>query len=143
MVAQDRYVPRIDQGERMFRFWLNGGDLSSRLTAVDREALAKNEKPFVLSLFPAGRGKKPRPFVELSGEAVEITALKKAEDGKNLIIRLFEPTGKKRTTILSFPWAGARKKISLSAFEIKTLSFNPRTGIFRELDLLERPLREA
>ena len=126
----------------MFHFWLNGGDLSSRLRAVDREALAKNERPFVLTFFPAGRGKKRRPFVELSGEAVEITALKKAEDGKSLIIRLFEPTGKKRTALLSLPWAGARKKINLSAFEIKTLSFNPRTGIFRELDLLERPLRE-
>jgi alpha-mannosidase len=141
MVAQDRYVPRIDQGERIFRFWLNGGDLSSRLTAVDREALAKNEKPFVLSFFPAGRGKKPQPFVHLSDEAVEITAAKKAEDGGNLIIRLFEPTGKKRTTILSLPWAAASKKVSLSAFEIKTLSFNPRTGVFRELDLLERPRR--
>jgi alpha-mannosidase len=143
MVAQDRYVPRIDQGERMFRFWLNGGVRSSRLTAVDREALTKNEKPFVLSFFPAGRGKKPRPFVLLSDEAVEITALKKAEDGTSLIIRLFEPTGKKRTTILSLPWAAARKKISLSGFEIKTLTFSPRTGIFRELDLLERPLRVA
>ena len=80
--------------------------------------------------------------MELSGEAVEITALKKAEDGKCLIIRLFEPTGKKRTTILSLPWAAARKKVSFSAFEIKTLSFNPRTGVFRELDLLEKPLRE-
>ena len=140
MIAQDRYVPRIDQGERMFRFWLNGGDRSSRLSAVDREALTKNEKPFVLSFFPAGRGKRARPFAHLSDAAVEITALKKAEDGKNLIIRLFEPTGKKRTTTLSLPWAAAGKKINLSAFEIKTLSFNPRTGIFQELDLLERPL---
>jgi len=143
MVAQDRYVPRIDQGERMFHFWLNGGTLSSRLTTVDREALAKNEKPFVLSFFPAGRGKKPRPFAELSGESVVITALKKAEDGKNLIIRLFEPTGKKRTTVLSLPWAAAKKKVSLSPFEIKTLSFDPRTGVFCELDLLERPIRST
>ncbi len=142
MVAQDRYVPRIDQGERMFRFWLNGGTLSSRLTAVDREALAKNEKPYVLSFFPAGRGQKPRPFAELSGESVVITALKKAEDGNSLIIRLFEPTGKKRTTLLSLRWAAARKRVSLSPFEIKTLSFHPRTGIFRELDLLERRLKD-
>jgi alpha-mannosidase len=143
MVAQDRYVPRIDQGERIFRFWLNGGDLSSRLTAVDREALARNEKPFVLSFFPAGRGKKPQPFIQLSDEAVEIATVKKAEDGGNLIIRLFEPTGQNRTTMLSLPWAAASKKVSLAAFEIKTLSFNPRTRIFRELDLLERPLRGA
>jgi len=141
IVAQDRYVPRIDQGERMFRFWFNGGGLSSRLTAVDREALARNEKPFVLSFFPSGRGKKPQPFIRLSDDACEITAIKKAEDGKKLILRLFEPTGKKRTTTLSLPWAAAGKKICLSAFEIKTLSFDPRTRIFRELDLLERPLR--
>jgi alpha-mannosidase len=143
MVAQDRYVPRIDQGERMFRFWLNGGNRSSRLTAVDREALVKNEKPFVLSFFPAGRGKKARPFILLSDQAVETTALKKAEAGNDLIIRLYEPTGKKRTTILSLPWAAARKKLSLSAFEVKTLSFNRRTRTFRELDLLERPLRRT
>ena len=143
MVAQDRYVPRIDQGERVFRFWLKGGTFSSRLAAVEREALARNERPFVLSFFPAGRGQKPRPFIELSGGAVVIAALKLAEDGKRLIIRLFEPTGRKRTTVLSLPWAAARKKVRLSPFEIKTLSFHPGTGGFREVDLLERPLRGA
>lgn len=141
MVAQDRYVPRIDQGERLFHFWLNGGVRSSRLISINREALNKNEKPFVLSFFPSGRGKKNRPFVKLSGEAVEISAIKKAEQGENLIIRIFEPTGKKQTTILSLPWAGARKKVSLSPFEIKTISFDPSSRTFCELDLLERPLR--
>ncbi len=143
MVAQDRYVPRIDQGERMFRFWLNGGDRASRLTAVDREAMARNEKPFCLAFFPPGEGRRPRPFIYLNDDAIEVTALKKAEKGENLIIRLFEPTGKKRTTVLFLPWARARKRISLSGFEIRTLSFNPRTRIFRELDLLERPLRKT
>jgi alpha-mannosidase len=143
LVAQDRHVPRIDQGERVFRFWLSGGTLSSRLTAVEREALVRNERPFVLSFFPAGRGRKPQPFVELSGDAVVIAALKKTEDGESLVLRLFEPTGKKRTAVLSLPWAAARKKVSLSPFEIKTLSFHPVTRAFRELDLLERPLRGA
>ncbi|MFZ2055373.1 MAG: glycoside hydrolase family 38 C-terminal domain-containing protein [Candidatus Aminicenantales bacterium] len=140
MVAQDRYVPRIDQGERMFRIWINGGKRSSRMTAVDREALVKNEKPPLLAFFSAGRGKKSQPFVLLSDQAVEITALKKTEDGNDLIIRLFEPTGKSRTTTLSLPWAGAKKAVRLQAFEIKTLAFNRKTGRFRELDLLERPL---
>jgi alpha-mannosidase len=140
MVVQDRYVPRIDQGERMFRFWINGGRRHSRLTAVDREALAKNEKPFLLAFFPAGRSKKSQPFVLLSDQAIEVSALKKAEEGSDLIIRLFEPTGKSRTTMLSLPWAGTKKVVRLRAFEIKTLAFNRRTGRFRELDLLERPL---
>jgi len=143
MVAQDRYVPRIDQGERMFRFWINGGKRSSRLTAVDREALVKNEKPPLLAFFPAGRGKRSQPFVLLSDPAVEISALKKAEDGNELIIRLFEPTGRGRTTMLSLPWAGAKKTVRLRAFEIKTLAFNRKTGRFHELDLLERPLSRS
>ncbi len=143
MVAQDRYIPRIDQGERMFRFWINGGKRSARLTAVDREALVKNEKPPLLSFFPAGRGRRTQPFVLVSDRAVEVSALKKAEDGNALIIRLFEPTGRSRTTELSLPWAGAKKTIRLRAFEIKTLAFNRKTGRFRELDLLERPLRKS
>ncbi|MGB7295831.1 MAG: glycoside hydrolase family 38 C-terminal domain-containing protein [Candidatus Aminicenantales bacterium] len=140
IVAQDRYVPRIDQGERMFRFWINGGKRSSRLTAVDREALVRNEKPPLLAFFPAGGGKRPQPFIVLGDPAVEVAAVKKAEDGNDLIIRLFEPTGKNRETTLSLPWVGAKKTIRLRAFEIKTLAFNPRSGRFRELDLLERPL---
>jgi alpha-mannosidase len=141
MVAQDRYVPRIDQGERVFRFWFDGGRREPRLTAVDRESLAKNEKPFALAVFPSGRGKAPAPFAELSDEAVQIASLKKAEDGHDLIIRLFEPTGKQRKTVLTLPWAGARKTVSLSPFEIRTLAFNPKSGKFADVDLLERPVR--
>jgi alpha-mannosidase len=141
MVAQDRYVPRIDQGERLFRFWFDGGRREPRLTAVDREALAKNEKPFALAVFPSGRGKKPAPFVELSDDAVQIAAVKKAEDGRDLIIRLFEPTGKKRKTVLTLPWAAARKAVTLSPYEIRTLRFSPKSGTFADVDLLERPIR--
>lgn len=140
-VPQDRYIPRVDQGERLFRFWFDGGRREPRLAAVDREALVKNEKPFVLAFFPSGDGKRPAPFVELSDEAVEITALKKSEEGGDLIIRLFEPTGKKRQTTLSLPWASARKNLTLAAFEIRTLRFRPKTGEFADVDLLEHPVR--
>jgi hypothetical protein len=109
LIPQDRYVARQDQGERIFRFWFDGGRRAERLTAVDREALAKNEKPFALAFFPSGQGKRPLPFIELSDDAVQVAAMKKAEDGRGLIIRLFEPTGQKRKTVLSLPWAKARK----------------------------------
>ncbi len=140
MVAQDRHIPRIDQGERLFRFWINGGGRTARLTSIDREALVRNEKPFALAFFPAGRGKAPKPFLRLSDAAVQVAALKRAEDSNDLVIRLFEPTGRKRRTTISLPWAGATKTISLSPFEILTLKFNPRTRRFLKADLLERPL---
>jgi len=143
MVSQDRHIPRIDQGERLFRFWINGGRAAGRLKSIDREALVKNEKPFILAYFPAGRGKQPLPFIVLSDEVVQVGALKKAEDGNDLIIRLFEPTGERRTTVLSLPWAQARKRITLSPFEIRTLRFSPNTRRFTETDLLERPLAKG
>jgi alpha-mannosidase len=136
--AGDRFVPRQDQGEHVFRFWVSGGPARERLAAVDREALARNEKPYALSYFPPGTGPKALPAVVLSDEAVQMTAFKKAEDGDDLIIRLHEPTGQPRSTTVSLPWAGAKQEVRLQGFEVKTLRFDHRTGLFIETDLLER-----
>jgi alpha-mannosidase len=135
--CQDRFIPRIDQGERVFRFWINAGESVSRLEAIDREALAKNESPTLLPYFPPGTGKRSRPFVVLGDPAVQMTALKKAEDGRDLIIRLFEPTGKPRATSLLLPSLRARTDVSLEGFEIKTLRFDKKTRTFRDVNLLE------
>ena len=116
------------------------GPVAARLTAVWREAQARNEKPFVLSFFPSGAGQKAKALATLSDDAIELTAVKRAATGDDLIVRLFEPTGQKRTTTLSLPAMGIRKKLSFSPFEIKTLRIHPRTRSVAETDLLERPL---
>ena len=67
-----------------------------------------------------------------------MSALKKAEDTEDLIIRLFEPTGKKRTTVLSLPFVPAKTRISLKPFELKTLRFSLKSRTFEEVDLLEK-----
>ena len=103
IVPQDRYTPRIDQGERVFRFWFNGGQMTERLTAVDREALVHNERPYALSFFPHGGGESPPAGLILSDNVVQITAFKQSEDGKGFIVRMFEPTGRPRTTTLTIP----------------------------------------
>jgi alpha-mannosidase len=143
LVPQDRYTPRIDQGERLFRFWFDAGKADERLARIDREALVKNEKPFAISFFPAGLGKKAQPFVMLSDDAVQMTAAKRAEDGKGLIVRLFEPTGHARKTTLSMPFCGLEREVSLAAFEIKTLRIDPSSGTMAETDLLERATQEG
>lgn len=141
VVPQDRYLPRIDQGERVFRFWLNSGPVRARLDGVDREALARNERPFALSFFPPGTGKRPKVGLVLGDDVVQVTAIKRAEDNDDLIVRLFEPTGRPRTTTLAFPLVGVKAKIALGRFEIKTLRINARIGKVREVNLLERPVR--
>jgi alpha-mannosidase len=138
MLRQDRLIPRIDQGEQVFRFWINAGPADERLEAVDREALVRSEKPYVLAYFPPGRGKKAKPFVVVGDPAVRLAAAKKAERGPELILRLFEPTGRPRTTTVALPFAGAETRVALEGFEIRTLAFHPKTRKFREVDLLER-----
>jgi alpha-mannosidase len=138
LVRQDRYSPRIDQGERLFRFWFNAGPRAQRLAQVDREALVRNEQPFALSFYPSGAGVAPNPGVVLSDDVVELTAFKKAEASEDYIVRLFEPTGEQRVTTISFPALDVRQTVTLGAFEIKTLRLNPESRTLTEVDLLER-----
>ena len=137
IVPQDRYLPRIDQGERLFRFWLNGGLVTERLDRVDREALVRNEKPFALSFFPSGAGTRPRAGAVLSDKVIQCTALKWSEDGEALIVRLYEPTGRRRSAVLSLPFLSMKTTVRLSGFEVKTLKVDLKSGRVSEVELLE------
>jgi alpha-mannosidase len=138
IVPVDRYSPRIDQGERLYHFWLNGGTLAEQLTVIDREALAHNEKPMALSFFPMGGDVTPQPFVTLSGEAVQIAALKKAERGEGLILRQFNPTAQPQTTTVNL--ATTSREVALSPFEIQTYRVNVTKDEWIETNLIEEPI---
>jgi alpha-mannosidase len=139
LVPQDRYRPRMEQGERRYRFWVSGGPAEERLDTVDREALARNQAPFLLSFFPSGHGEKPQPGPSLSDAVVQMPVFKQAEDGCSWIIRLFEPAGQARKTVLRIPALSVEKEISLAPFELKTFRITG-AGAMEECDLLERPL---
>jgi alpha-mannosidase len=140
LVPQDRFEPRIDQGMRVFRFWINGGKTADRLKRIDREALIKNEMPMVLFCYPSGKGKKIHPSILLSDSTLQVTALKMAEEKNWLLIRLFNPTGQKRKTDVSIPVLNTFFGVSLSRFEIKTVAVSLRTKEVFEVDLMERRL---
>ncbi|MBN1902425.1 alpha-mannosidase [Candidatus Sumerlaeota bacterium] len=138
IVMQDRFTPRIDQGERIYRFWMNAGSIRERLNKIDCEALYKNEKPFVLAFYPDGRGERALPGPRLQKGVIQMTAMKKAEDKQGLVLRFFNPTGKLREDILLIPFLSIRKKIRLSGFEIKTFRINLKTKRIMETNLLEK-----
>jgi alpha-mannosidase len=142
-VARDRFIPRQDQGERLFRLWLNGGPLAARRERVGREAAAHNERPYVLPFSPPGGPRKAKPGIVLDGTAVELAAFKKSEDGNDLVVRLFEPTGSPRPVTVRLPAFGVSRKVLLGGFEVKTLRFGPKTKKWRETDLLERSVRKS
>lgn len=73
------------------------------------------------------------------GVAAAIATFRVAADfcSEDYIIRLFEPTGQPRTTPLDIPAIRLGQKISLGAFEIKTLRLNVKTKTLTETGLME------
>ncbi len=137
-LKKGRFLPRSDQGERIFKFWFNAGKIKERMEAIDREATIKNEKPFALSFFPPGMGQKPKPLVKISNDKIQVSTVKKAENTNDIILRLFEPTGRKRNVTVSLPFMKKKFKVTLNAFEIKTIKIDIKKGTHKEVNLLER-----
>jgi alpha-mannosidase len=138
IVPQDRFEPRIDQGERVFHFRINAGPAAERLERIEREAQAWNEQPVALCCHPSDDGKAVLPGVTLSDGAVVLGALKMAEFGERLIIRLFEPTGKERKTKVNIAALNLEFEVSLKPFEIKSLAVDIAAREVFDIDLLER-----
>ncbi|MGE5357478.1 MAG: glycoside hydrolase family 38 C-terminal domain-containing protein [Bacteroidales bacterium] len=138
IVRQDRFEPRVDQGEHRFRFWLEAGRVSERLLAVDRASTVHNESVMALCVSPSGAGKRTVPCVTLSDGVVQLGAMKYAEGDGRVILRLFEPTGQARTTTVSIEPLHLRFLVALGGFELKTLAIDTETRAVTEVDLLER-----
>lgn len=139
ILMTDRFTARIDQGERVFRFWINGGTVKERFKNIQNEALTKNEKPFALSFFPSGLGTQPKPFALLDNKIIEISAIKKAENNNDWIIRLYNSSAGKQLALLHLPVLNIKKTISFGKFEVKTFRVNSKSKIF-EVNLMEEKL---
>ena len=137
-MPENMFRPRIDQGERLFTFWINAGSADDQMRAVARQAQIHNEKPMVQWFSPSGGGTRPKPFALLSNKDVQITTIKQAENGDGWIIRLFEPTGRHQKTQLRIMAAKPiRKTVTLQPFEIKTLKIDPAFRTMVETNLME------
>jgi alpha-mannosidase len=137
IVVQDRFLPRIDQGERHYTFWINGGELVERRAHVDREADAHNEKPYALSFFPSGDGQQLSSYLLLEGGTIQLSAFKKAECQEGYVIRLFEPTGQEQTTAVSIPSLGIRQEVTLNGYEVRTYRLDVLAGTLLVTGLCE------
>ena len=122
----DRHADYMEQGERDFSLRLIAGKVSDSDTA--RAALAFNEAPMAVNVFPSGDGYDPAatpagraPFMTLSEDSpVIVTALKRAEDGETDLLRLFNPTEGEREVKVHCPAAGLSETLTLGVFEAAT-----------------------
>ncbi len=120
LVLQDRFTPRMEQGERIFHFWIRGGHAEERFQTIDNEALAHNEKPMFLSFTPTQKGTPYPPGIQIENPSIVLSTFKKAENRDGFIFRLFEPTGNTQQTNISIPPLNISFSTSLNGFEIKT-----------------------
>jgi alpha-mannosidase len=136
VVRQDRAESRVDRGEHVFRFWMNGGPAFERLAAIDREAAAHLEPPMALVAFPPGGGPAAVPGAILSDAVVQMPAMMMSDDGLRLLVRLFEPTGAPRETTLRVPALAITRTLAFGPFEVKTLVIDLATRAVCETNLL-------
>ena len=97
--------PAVDCGELKFRFLINPGDEELPILAQWLE------QPPVTILVPAKEGKLARSgsFASISPDSLQLLALKKAEDGDGLVVRVQETSGK--TTLAALTWLGTEIKL--------------------------------
>ena len=90
---------------------------------LHRHAAVLNQPlPFVVETYHEGCLPGEMCGLRVSGSSsVRIGAVKEAEDGRGLVIRLAETAGEAAAIQLEFPPAGRSETISLGPFEIQTL----------------------
>ena len=122
----DRHADYMEQGERDFSIRLIAGDMTDTDTA--RDALTFNETPMAVNVFPSGDGYDEGgipagrvPFLTLSQDSpVILTALKKTEDGQDVLARLFNPTATEATVTVKCPALDLCESLTLTAYEAAT-----------------------
>mgnify|MGYP001187642928 FL=1 len=129
----------IDQGIQQFHYAM----LPHEGTWVDaqtvRRAAELNCRPIAIAeTYHEGPLPQTDRFVEVSRDNVIVSAIKKAEDNDDLIVRCYE-TAKKATTVeIALPKWGRTIKVSLKPAEIKTLRVPKSAELpVQETNLLE------
>jgi len=132
-----QFLPCFDQGERTFKFGVNIDNYDDRKKNINLEALYKNEELFFLQLFPSGENNVRESFITVTNPDIEMSAVKKSESENNIIVRLFDSSGKRSTGLINIPILKLQKSLNLSPFEIKTFIINIDQKSINEIDVME------
>lgn len=134
----------MDLGENRFRFALLPGSTATLRSRLPRLTERLSLPPTPLVHFPLGAsaqaGAAPETdLIEVSGNGVELGAIKPAEREDALIVRLVERAGRPATAALTVAGRVDRWPVLLQPYEIVTLRID-RAGVICECNLLEEPL---
>ena len=139
--------------EREYR-WMEQGIQSFRMLLVPHRdswkesGIVRIKEEFMSPLVAIYQGIHPGTmaksgsFLAMDSANVVVAAVKQAEDGADLIIRCVETSGVSTTAatldlrFVSRKWTG-----DFRPYEIKSLRVNPKTGVVREVNLLEESVK--
>ncbi|MBM4040592.1 MAG: alpha-mannosidase [Planctomycetes bacterium] len=140
-VIRYRLVPHAGKGDnQLFR---DGKVECPLFPAVVREAQSLNVPVFFR--FEGVQDGSISSFgsaVEVKPDNLLLTALKKAEDGDDLIARFVETAGRETQGRVDLHFAQAAWTGRVRPFEIKTLRFDLDARSAREVDMIERDIRD-
>ena len=131
-----------DQGIQRFTLALVPHLGGWQTASLSRRALELNQRPTVLiESFHPGSLPATASFGSVEPDHVVIGALKVAEDGDDLVVRVAETVGRAARATIAFPEWEREVAFDIGAFEIRTFRL-PRDPVEPavETDLLERPL---
>lgn len=119
ILPTDRCSQRMDQGERSFRFVLNGSSLAWRQTELERESQTYQQPCQIVCYFPGGDGRVQKPLLTIDHPAVSVSALRKSGDG--CMLRLFNGLEEDVPCSLVSEVLDIRTDLVLKPFEVRTL----------------------
>jgi alpha-mannosidase len=128
----------MDQGIQTFRMLLvphKDTWKESNITRIAEEFVA----PSVLIYQGIHGGKMPKAgsFLAVDAQNVIISAIKKSENGDDIIIRCLETSGLQTSATVDFLFAHRKWTGNFRPCEIKTLRMNQNTSDIKEVNLLE------
>jgi alpha-mannosidase len=128
-----------DQGVQTFRMILVPHAGSWQNVAVVHLAEELVAPPLVIYQ-GIHRGTRPpsASFLSIDAPDVVISAIKRAEDGNDLIVRMYETAGHATAATLNLSFLHRRWRGQFHPYEIKTLRIDPNTSKIREVNILEQ-----
>jgi alpha-mannosidase len=131
-----------DQGQQRYTLALVPHAGSWAEAGLTRRAIELNRRPTVLfESFHEGSLPAERAFVSIEPDHVVLGALKVAEDGDDLVVRLVETTGRSGDVRVRLPDWSRELAFEIRPYEIRTFRLaRDRDAPAVETDLLERPL---
>ncbi|HOP12317.1 MAG TPA: glycoside hydrolase family 38 C-terminal domain-containing protein [Oscillospiraceae bacterium] len=128
VLPTDRLTPRIDMGERLFDYYLFGGNADEISDEIDFECAQIHQPPVPLCYMPPETGKRPKALCEIENHALELVTIRVEKDG-HYRIRLFNSSPRQLKATIKFPVWCTEYAVDAQPFEIITLKADKKGKI--------------